>query len=107
VIWIWIGFITLIMLLLALDLGVFHRKSHVISMKEALSWSALWATLAVSFTAFVYFGYERHWLGLGMAADAVDGVVNDGRLAASSRCPRSTSTGCCSGASSAPRSCAA
>ena len=81
-IWIWVGFVSLIMLLLALDLGVFHRKSHVISMREALSWSALWATLAVCFTAFVYFGYERHWLGLGLTPDAVDGVVNDGRLAA-------------------------
>lgn len=81
-IWLWIGFIALIMALLALDLGVFHRKTHVIGMREALSWSALWATLAVCFTVFVYFGYERHWLGLGLAPDAVDGVVNDGRLAA-------------------------
>ena len=81
-IWIWIGFIALILTLLALDLGVFHRKSHVIGMKEALAWSSLWATLALSFTVFVYLGYERHWMGLGLTPDAVDGVVNDGKLAA-------------------------
>src|SRR5688572_9205690 len=39
-IWIWLGFIVFILLLLALDLGVFHRKAHVVSVKEALGWSA-------------------------------------------------------------------
>ncbi len=63
--WTWIGFIVFVLFLLALDLGVFNRKAHVIGVKEALGWSALWITLGLLFSVFVYFGYERHWLGLG------------------------------------------
>jgi tellurite resistance protein TerC len=79
--WIWIGFILFILLLLALDLGVFHRKAHVVSVKEALGWSAVWITMGLSFAAFVYFGYENHWLGLGNSIDLVDGQTNDGATA--------------------------
>jgi len=64
---IWIGFIVLILALLALDLGLLNRKAHVIGMKEALGWSAFWISLGLLFTLFVYFGYENHWLGLGLA----------------------------------------
>ncbi len=45
--------------MLALDLGVFHRKAHVVTVKEALAWSAVWATLGLTFSVFVYFGYEN------------------------------------------------
>jgi len=38
----WIGFILLILALLALDLGVFHRKSHVVALLGALGWSVFW-----------------------------------------------------------------
>jgi hypothetical protein len=38
----WAAFIAFVLLMLALDLGVFHRKAHVVSVKEALAWSALW-----------------------------------------------------------------
>lgn len=65
-IWVWFGFIGLIVLLLALDLGVFHRKSHVVGVKEALTWSVVWATLGMGFGGFVYVAYERHWGGLGL-----------------------------------------
>ena len=73
-IWIWIGFILFVLALLALDLGVFHRKAHVISIKEALGWSAGWIALGLAFSAFVYFGYSHHWMGLGTRIDAVDGT---------------------------------
>ena len=79
--WIWLGFLAFILVLLALDLGVFHRKAHVVSVREALGWSAVWITLGLLFSAFVYFGYEGHWLGLGTAVDAVDGSINDGKSA--------------------------
>lgn len=59
--------------MLALDLGVFHRKAHEVRIKEALIWSGVWITLALLFSFFVYFGYEAHWLGLGNAVDAVGG----------------------------------
>src|SRR3954469_1778822 len=77
----WIGFILFILGLLALDLGVFNRKAHVIGVKEALGWSALWIALGLLFFVFIYFAYEHHWMGVGSTADAVDGVINDGRTA--------------------------
>jgi len=80
-VWIWAGFILLVLVMLALDLGVFHRKAHVVTMKEALTWSAVWITMGLAFSVFVYYGYENHWLGLGSTADAVDGVINNGMTA--------------------------
>src|SRR5436189_4452400 len=47
--WHWAGFIIAIVFFLALDLGVFHRKAHVIQFKEALGWTALWFVLAMCF----------------------------------------------------------
>lgn len=57
----WIGFTVFVLALLALDLGVFHRKAHEVSMKEALTWSVVWISLALLFNAGVYswFGPER------------------------------------------------
>jgi len=81
VIFIWGGFLTFVVVLLALDLGVLHRKAHVVSMKEALLMSALWITLGLTFAVFVYYGYEHHWLGLGLSIDFVDGIINDGQSA--------------------------
>ena len=46
-IWIWIGFVLFILFLLALDLGVFNRKAHVIKVREALGWSAFWISLGL------------------------------------------------------------
>ena len=46
-IWIWIAFVCFVLLMLALDLGVFHRQSHVVSMKEALGWSLVWVLLGI------------------------------------------------------------
>jgi len=81
-IWLYAGFIGFVVLMLTLDLGVFHRKAHVVSVREALAWSAVWIALGLSFSVFVYFGYEGRWFGLGVQADAVDGLVNDGWTAA-------------------------
>jgi TerC family integral membrane protein len=53
----WIGFSTVILLLLALDLGVFHRHAHEVRFKEALAWTAVWVTLAMLFNLFIYFEY--------------------------------------------------
>src|SRR4051794_36770270 len=75
---VWIGFILFVLAMLALDLGVFHRKAHTVSVREALGWSAVWIGLALLFSVFVYFGYEHQWMGLGTHVDAVDGVANDG-----------------------------
>jgi len=79
---IWIAFIAFVILMLALDLGVFHRKAHVVSVKEALAWSSVWVTIGLAFAVFVYFAYEGQWFGLGTVVDAVDGMANDGSSAA-------------------------
>jgi tellurite resistance protein TerC len=50
----WIGFSLFILAMLALDLGVFHRKAHAVSFKEAVSWTAIWITLALLFGAGVW-----------------------------------------------------
>ena len=47
--WHWIGFIACVVIFLALDLGLFHRRAHVVSFKEALIWTAVWFSLAMVF----------------------------------------------------------
>ncbi|HEX4263660.1 MAG TPA: TerC family protein [Verrucomicrobiae bacterium] len=47
--WHWIGFIVCVVIFLALDLGVFHRKAHVVRFREALLWTAIWFSLAMVF----------------------------------------------------------
>jgi tellurite resistance protein TerC len=88
VVFVWIAFLLFVFVLLALDLGVFHRKAHVISVREALTWTIIWIATALAFSVVVYFGYEHHWLGLGLEPDPVDrsaaypdGRVNDARSA--------------------------
>jgi len=75
-------FLCLVFVILALDLGVFHRKAHVVSFREAMKWSFVWILLGVSFTVFIYYAYELKWFGIGLAPDVVDGALNNGRSAA-------------------------
>jgi tellurite resistance protein TerC len=53
--WLWIGFNLFVLAMLAVDLGVFHRQAHAVSIKEASLWSIVWITLAMLFNAGVYF----------------------------------------------------
>jgi tellurite resistance protein TerC len=59
--WHWAGFIVCILIFLALDLGVFHRGSHIVKFKEALAWTALWFSLAMLFAGAVAYarGHEE------------------------------------------------
>ena len=50
----WLAFNGFVVIMLALDLGVFHRKAHVVKLKEALGWSAAWIILALMFNAWIY-----------------------------------------------------
>lgn len=61
----WIVFLAIVLTLLALDLGVFHRRTHVITIPEAASWTAFWVVLSLIFNVGVYFLYEHHVLGIG------------------------------------------
>ena len=53
--WLWGGFTVFVLAMMALDLGVFHRKSHAVSFKEALTWTGVWVTLAMCFNAGVWY----------------------------------------------------
>ncbi len=75
--WLFVGFLALVLVLLALDLGVFHRKAHVVGTREAILLTVVWIAVALSFTLFVYFGYENHWLGLGIDVPQMGGPSRD------------------------------
>lgn len=68
--WLWVGFNVFILAMLALDLGVFHRKSHVVSLKESLTWTGVWVVLALLFNAGVW-----HYAGSQKALEFFTGYV--------------------------------
>ena len=53
----WVGFLAAVLVLLAIDLGVFHRKNKPVTMREALGWSIVWVVLSLSFNVFVYYHF--------------------------------------------------
>lgn len=64
-VWLWVGFIAFVLVAIALDLGVFHRRAEVMSTRAGLLWTALWVALALLFNGLVYFIYAGEWLGAG------------------------------------------
>jgi tellurite resistance protein TerC len=66
----WIGFNVFVLLMLALDLGVFNRKAHEITIKEALIWTGVWISLAMCFNVFIYY-----WQGEVKALEFLAGYV--------------------------------
>ncbi|GGG10608.1 TerC family protein [Pontibacter amylolyticus] len=66
----WIGFNVFVLLMLALDLGVFNRKAHVVSVKEALTWSGVWISLALTFNGLIYY-----WFGEAKAIEFLTGYL--------------------------------
>ncbi len=69
-IWFWIGFNAFILMMLALDLGVFHRKAHEVSFKEAMTWSGVWIGLALLFNLGLY-----HYFGKVKAIEFLTGYI--------------------------------
>ncbi|GIK41243.1 MAG: membrane protein [Chloroflexota bacterium] len=57
-IWLWVGFNLFVLALLALDLGVFHRHAHAVSVKEATIWSVVWIALSLAFNVLLYFFWD-------------------------------------------------
>lgn len=55
----WSAFNLFVLTMLALDLGVFHRKSHTVGVKEALIWTGVWITLAMLFNLFIYYYFDK------------------------------------------------
>jgi tellurite resistance protein TerC len=66
----WILFNLFVVLMLALDLGVFNRRAHAVGLREALAWSAMWIVLALSFAVIVFF-----WHGKKESLEFVTGYV--------------------------------
>ena len=98
--------------MLGLDLGVFHRKAHAVTVREALVWSAVWIALALLFNMGVYF-----WSGPKPALDFLTGYLIEKSLSVDNifvfllifstfRVPSQYSTRSCFGGLSARCSCA-
>ncbi len=66
----WIGFTVFVIFMLVLDLGVFHRKAHSVSVREALTWTCVWIGLALVFNVGVY-----HYFGTQPALEFLTGYV--------------------------------
>lgn len=61
---VWIIFFVIISIFLALDLGVFHKKNVVVTMKDSIIWTSIWVTIALLFGIGIYFIYENQLFGL-------------------------------------------
>ena len=59
---VWILFLSLIVIILALDLGIFNKTPHIISTKEASKWTAIWVSLSMAFSAVIYWLYGTNYL---------------------------------------------
>jgi tellurite resistance protein TerC len=68
--WVWFAFNGFVLTMLAVDLGVFHRRAHAVSMREAVGWSAAWIALALCFNAGVY-----HWMGARAGTEFLTGYL--------------------------------
>ena len=72
----WVGFNGFLLAMLALDLGVFHRKAHVVSIREALIWTVVWIVIALGFNAGLYY-----WYGAQPALEFLTGYLVEKSLA--------------------------
>ena len=68
--WLWIGFNAFVLLMLALDLGVFHRKAHVVTFRESMIWTTVWISLALLFNLGIY-----HFMGSQKGLEFFTGYV--------------------------------
>jgi tellurite resistance protein TerC len=68
--WLWIGFNAAVVIMLALDLGVLHRRARKVSLKEAALWSSAWVGLALLFNLAIYF-----WMGKEPALEFLAGYL--------------------------------
>ena len=68
--WLWVGFNLFVLAMLALDLGVFHRKAHIVSFREAMGWTVAWVTLAALFNIGIW-----HFAGAEKALEFTTGYV--------------------------------
>lgn len=68
--WMWAAFLGFVFVMLALDLGVFHRKAHSVGVREALIWSIVWISISLLFNLGIYL-----WFGAKPAIDFLTGYL--------------------------------
>ena len=68
--WLWVGFNLFVLLMLALDLGVFHRRAHAFSLREAAAWSVVWVVVSLAFNLGLL-----HWYGRAPALEFFTGYL--------------------------------
>jgi tellurite resistance protein TerC len=71
---VWGAFLTFFLALLFLDLSVLHRESAELSVKQALFWTGVWVSVAMSFTLVIYGLYEHRWVGFVPRAEVASGA---------------------------------
>ena len=81
-IWVWLIAAVVVVSLLALDLGVFNRRAHRASLREAAGMTVVWVFFGPAFAALVYFIYEEQWFGVGVPR-GIPGEVTGGWKAVS------------------------
>ena len=70
---VWGSFLAFVLAMIGLDLGVFHRRAHVVKLPEALTWTFVWISLALAFNVLVYFLYARNWMGWDVDSSPLTG----------------------------------
>lgn len=76
-IFVWISFVLVVLVLLALDLGLFHRKSHKVGFREALAWTGVWVVLSC-----IFGGWVAHTMGNAKAVEFFTGYLIELSLSA-------------------------
>lgn len=71
---VWAAFFVIFIGVLALDLGVLHRESREMSVRQALGWTVVWVMVALSFSGLIYGVYEHHWFDWRVSSDAPRGA---------------------------------
>jgi tellurite resistance protein TerC len=69
-IWLWAGFVLFVISMLTLDLGVFHRKAHVVTFREAAAWCSFWVSLALLFNLGIFL-----WRGKDAGTEFLTGYI--------------------------------
>ena len=72
---VWILFVSMIIVFIAIDLGVFNRNAHVISVREASIWTSIWVSFALAFSGVVYYVYSNGYIDNPTGLTSSDAVL--------------------------------
>ena len=72
---VWILFIAVVLVFIALDLGVFHKEAHIVSVREASIWTAIWVSVALAFSGVIYYLYNNGLIANPSNLSATDATL--------------------------------